>query len=1189
MVEWKDEKVDDHSSGVTDLVTSASPDFQEICENLTHNVKLQILSSRDGYRRYTEQQTPSQIRQLFKLEDWILALCYDDPVTPGGDVNGQIFFRLETDVTSPWSQIPTPKDRTSVKFRIGNAANEGFYLYPVPVLDQLVVRAGSNGAGPTYEPVVAVSGNVLTLIVDTARLDADLKYDTGAGLLTFDFFNNAWPVGWNVTLFPDTGSSEEVVFDGDLTVQEELISPPGVYRASVLSDGDGEPLPLFTKEGHIQSAEWQSHLYMAFEPFDKSYSPNPLDPFGKDPIAFPPINNRQPLRKINPIATGAEITTPVYTPTGGSAQLPGTFIGLDLTQSPFSDDYRYQEYTLELEYDAPAIGPTDETFGAVEVWAERSWGRVDSSMPDEQYLQYQVYAGDNPFDSDMAYILVDPNLASVYGLVVPWGKLFLVYHSDKGADPRPRLSYQQAVDAINAAFKEYQTRNLTMGATTYHPSYESFGYYLKQDPKAKTTQIINNAININEWFYADALPEDVPGNFSYEYAFYLRQSYNGLFEGAPREFVFDGPASFLTVRTLSPIGIDPVKGYISAAPVDSDLRSFSRSPIVYGGIDKSINAGGALFDLSNLSGVFARSLNGGDVLYIDEMSKSWYETPTFTLPGNLVDDGWEDKTSYVVPHQSTTPDEELQFEEPSYLNGGTLSYDSLPQGPYYFDIAGQVGYSANVVNNIQRVYESVPGIPHSAPATSFDDLDDEITGLTHFLDKPILSTNNKLTRIEGQRAADGSGRTFLRTISDEFGCIANQSMVVTNVGVFLWSNTGIVFTDGLRAHRVSEHLIERYNGWLRTVRGGTAVIGPRQLRGRYDELNRLIFWSLIDEDGIPFFVVLSLQKGVTTTMPITVHRGIRYSAVDRTTGTVEEIDYFLTHATLYSDDFQRWYRGQGTFLLTADPKWTYDESDIDDLQHPILPFYKSIAFSFGLPTMRKQTSQIMLSLRDLTHHGVSCTPLGWNDLGEQYHRLGNCLNFQHLPWAESYITPSPFDLEQFFRHNDCRWTTETLVSYRRHFGRGLQRQCYKQVGFMALRLKFQEISIETPGVMDLQVTHKSGFPEPTAIVRVMGATLPPELGDASGRFYITWDNVMEPVPICGVENDGTYDYITALTESDPVTSGDYTERWPRVKLYRVFTDQRLDLIGYSLTYRLIGDRTHGAQKSTAKGGFDAGA
>lgn len=1195
MVEWKDEQINDHSSGITDIVTASASDFQEICENLTFNVKLQILSSRDGYLRFTDQPTPTKIQQLFKLEDWILALCYQDPLTIDDPISGQMYFRLESDTTSPWTLLPTPEQRggNSV-YRIGTKAGKGMAV--TATLDSWGISSspGGNGGGPTYYPSFTFLTNGFGLVIDPARITTDKKYDTdgtpvGTGtILTWQDLLDQTLIYWTgavITLYPGTLGTDQVIFDGAMAVPDHK---DGVPEITVRSDGDGTVIPFINRQGHLQSSEWMSHLYLAFEPFVKKYTPNPLDPFGEDPLTYPPNNNRIPLRKIVPIATAPDVVPPGYVPTGMNAQLPSTLIGLDFSQGPATGQ-TYQVYTLRFEY-AKSLAPGDDVSGTVDIWAERSWGFLDNSMgpADEFYLQYEEVAADNPFDSDMPFLIADVNLSALApysGITMVWGKLYVVYHQKKGAVDRPRLTYQQAVDALNEAFKEYQERALLLAGVTYYAAYENFGYYLKQNPAAKVKEQITGTAFIDKNFYTGTLPEDVAGNYQYGYSFYVRQSYQGLFEGSPRLFTFDGPASFIQVRTLSPVGIAPIKGYTTS--LKTTVFQFDPAPTVYGGISVSMNQGNALNIQSQMSGVFARTLDGGEVYFIEKETKDWTQTSSTSLPPNLSSDGWYQKTAYVAKHVSKTPDDKLQFNEPSYVNGGVESYDSLAQGPYYFDVINQVGYHGNIVNNIQRVYESVPGVPASAPATSFDDFDDEVTGLSHFLDKPIVPTQNRLWRIEGQRAADGSGRTFLRTISDEYGCISNQSIVVTNIGVFLWSNTGIVYTDGLKAFRVSDHVIERYNGWLKTVRGGLPVVGPKQLRGRYDELNRLVYWSLYDEDLKPFFVVLSLQKGVSNAMPISVHTGVRYRAVDYLTGVITETDFFETHATLYSDDYQRWYRGQGRYLLMADKDQTFDESQIDNIPHPIVPFYKSVAYSFGAPTFRKQTSKIIFNLRDQTGNGVSMTPLGWNDLDQNYHRLGNCLNYQHLPFALNYATGSLLDLEQFFRHTDCHWVSEMLVNYKRIFGRGLQRQCYKQVGFTALKLFFYDLSIETPGVMDLQITFKAAFPEPTAVVRVLGGTLPPDLGDHSGRFYISWDKTMEPVPVSGVATDGTYTFITALTESDPLSTGDYMERWPDIKIYRLFTDQRIDMIGYNLSYRLIGERTQGTQKSPGKGGVSA--
>jgi hypothetical protein len=1227
MTEWRDATVDDHSSGITDLVTASSPDFQEICRNLQPNTKIKVLSSRDGYRRFTTQTTPTKIQQLFKLEDWLIAYCHADPSTTTEQVSGKLYYRLESDTSSAWTEVITPKDRTTVSFRIYDSTGKGLVATKTTgtMYDTLVVKASEFGAGPTYAPQFTEFSTTKTLYlaVQTSRLSASKKYDKGGGTgnLTWAWFQSNFPANWTISLFSGTSSSDEVIFDEVLAVQTTTTpirnNDGSYYPANARSDGSGTTIPFINEQGHLQSSEWQSHLYMSLEPYVKTYTSNASDPYGEDPDTYAPDNNRLPLRKIAPIAKPVgehdSPNPPGYQLKALNAQLPKSYIGIDTAESTVNtysssvSNYRYQVYKIQFAYQSSAY--VSDTSPWIEIWCERSWGQQGSggTMTTKAYLAYTYFAATkNPMDDTKQFALADPNLSAlapytgIATLAADWDMLYLCYHerNSAGADI-PSMAYSTAVAAIQAAFTEYNARRALSGGTYYYSAYENFGFYIKSNSKAKQSEPIDvtAAPTISYW-YADSLPEDVPGNYSYSYAFFLRDTYQGAFEGTPRQFIFDGPVAFLDVRTLSPMGKGSVKGYSDAART-SEYEYFM-SPTVYGGITTRITQSTDLYFQSTIDGVFARTTNGGSTYYIETTSKYWWRGADlsglgYDFPTSLLTDGWATKMAYAVPWQSTTPDDELELLEQAYFNNGVLGYDAIPQGPYYFTVVNQTGYAANIVNNIQRVYESTPGVPHALPATMFDDFDDEITGITSFLDKPIVATQNKLWRIEGSKASDGSGRTFLRTISDEFGCIANQSLVVTNIGIFLWSNSGIIYTDGIRAFRVTEHLFGTYKTWLTNVRASTGEIGPKQLRGRYDELNRLIYWSSKDENSKPFFVVLSLQKGVSPTMPITTHDGVRFK--DTTLlGVVTNVDYFQTHATLYSDDYRRLYRSQDTYLLYADDSRTYDESHVTGLKHPVLPYYKSVAFAYGIPWARKQTSRFLLTLRDTTQTGVSLTPLGWNDLSTVPERLRNCLCYQHMPFSLDYATASLLDLQQFFKHSDCQWQTETVVSYKRAFGKGRTRNIFKQVGFEGMKLKYSswDPSVAMPSaVTDLRIVTKNSFPQSTAFIQVTVSSLVSNAVidlalDKSGQFLVSWEDDMEPVPVSTMSLSGsTYTIIVILDTSNMSNGSDYTELWPKIRWYRYFTDQKIDMIGYNLTYRLLGDRSNGMLKSAAKGGVDA--
>jgi hypothetical protein len=168
-----------------------------------------------------------------------------------------------------------------------------------------------------------------------------------------------------------------------------------------------------------------------------------------------------------------------------------------------------------------------------------------------------------------------------------------------------------------------------------------------------------------------------------------------------------------------------------------------------------------------------------------------------------------------------------------------------------------------------------------------------------------------------------------------------------------------------------------------------------------------------------------------------------------------------------------------------------------------------------------------------------------------------------------------------------------VVSYKRSFGKGRTRNSFKQVGLTALELKYSEIDDSVVGISFIESIDKVGFPqrtiwlEITVLSLISNPVLDLEL-DESGAFLVSWEPLQDPVPISSVTLTGNTYRIIALPNADPNNSAsDYHEPWPTLRFYRRFTDQRIDLIGYNLTFRLIGDRTHGMLKSAEKGGVIA--
>jgi len=73
-----------------------------------------------------------------------------------------------------------------------------------------------------------------------------------------------------------------------------------------------------------------------------------------------------------------------------------------------------------------------------------------------------------------------------------------------------------------------------------------------------------------------------------------------------------------------------------------------------------------------------------------------------------------------------------------------------------------------------------------------DDIDDDITGLAKFRDVLMVFTERRFFLINGFTTTD---MEVVRTGHEGPGCTSHRSIIVTNAGVFWWSNQGLVASD----------------------------------------------------------------------------------------------------------------------------------------------------------------------------------------------------------------------------------------------------------------------------------------------------------------------------------------------------------------------------------------------------------
>ena len=136
---WQKLQVKDSRSGITDIVRNSPSSFQEDVRNLVHDNKNGSLDQREGSEYWTEFDTPAKIRQLFQLENYIFAYCYDDPVMEGDDIDGRMYWVLNDGTSVAWTEVVTEGVDTTFKIRLRDSKNKGIDL-SIPELDANFIK-----------------------------------------------------------------------------------------------------------------------------------------------------------------------------------------------------------------------------------------------------------------------------------------------------------------------------------------------------------------------------------------------------------------------------------------------------------------------------------------------------------------------------------------------------------------------------------------------------------------------------------------------------------------------------------------------------------------------------------------------------------------------------------------------------------------------------------------------------------------------------------------------------------------------------------------------------------------------------------------------------------------------------------------------------------------------------------------
>lgn len=359
-----------------------------------------------------------------------------------------------------------------------------------------------------------------------------------------------------------------------------------------------------------------------------------------------------------------------------------------------------------------------------------------------------------------------------------------------------------------------------------------------------------------------------------------------------------------------------------------------------------------------------------------------------------------------------------------YTNSGVLDNDPPPLCKYVHMVNG-VGYYAHIKVGSQifknRVRQSAQDDPDSCPEGNYIDVLDEITGFSSYNDNPLVFTKNHVYRLNGQYNELGQGQVSFEDITKTIGCVSNSSIVQTRFGVFWAGNDGFYWTDGFSFKKISDSINERYKDIVSTA--------ARALRidGKFDSVDNRVYWAVAldasssDNDS---FVVLDLRWGVRDASTFTT----------RNNGT----SFSPTAIAFYGGQLIRGDRRGYVFKhdaqYTTDPLVDTAVAATAWSTKAIVPLYRSTAFNFGMPMVRKWVPKILLTLVNLSNASVQISSINDNSSGE--------VDLYEIRFRGNYIWGDP---NPVWGDDTILWSFFNLIEEMRRFPAGSMRCSYKQI------------------------------------------------------------------------------------------------------------------------------------------------
>lgn len=499
--------------------------------------------------------------------------------------------------------------------------------------------------------------------------------------------------------------------------------------------------------------------------------------------------------------------------------------------------------------------------------------------------------------------------------------------------------------------------------------------------------------------------------------------------------------------------------------------------------------------------------------------------------------------------------------KPLYTTGGVVGDDQPPPCKFTHMLGGYVYYGA-IFDTGQffpnRMRQSKPNAPDSAPASFFDDFDSPLVGITSARNNLIALCRTSVYRCSNQFNTQGNGSMIHENISDTLGCLNSKSIVQTEIGVFFAGTDGFYYTDGYQIINITFELKDTYAKYTATDTQKKGIYGA------YDKINRRIWWSLrtgqYDSDASVvwvFYVNYGVKpSGVFTT----ISNGLNF----------RPSSFVIQNGVPY-------YAHEKGFLLKLDPwnKWDAiidPSTTADQWDHGLIPYwYRSVAVDLGTTFQRKWITKMHLvgknegnmgiqanSIRDLNQYDQGAVPLA-------------PINYtQNFTWGDpTFVWGNP----------DCVWKTDGKMDVWRRMPAGQLRSDFMQIEFKPAYLPVYASSVNFPPFAFVQVVASGGGNKTVQILTPSGFQAIVWPLDVVGYdLTLDFDEYTTTFPIIGIP---TANEILVEDPSNilPVNSNNY--EW---EIVGVKKEQRVHISSYVLHYAYLGDENQSYPGSTSSSG-----